>query len=79
MLSDETRRRILRDRPRIDSKTLPMEYLRGLLENTIGRIYVNWLDRHGMSPDDRSNVQHIDDEECAYVMQRHRECHDIWH
>jgi ubiquinone biosynthesis protein COQ4 len=79
MLSNETGRRILRDRPRINSETLPMEYLRGLPENTVGRIYADWLDRHGMSPDDRSTVQHIDDEECAYVMQRYRECHDIWH
>jgi len=24
-------------------------------------------------------VQYIDDEECAYVMQRYRECHDFYH
>jgi ubiquinone biosynthesis protein COQ4 len=37
------------------------------------------LDREGVSPDTRSAVQYIDDEECAYVMQRYRECHDFYH
>jgi ubiquinone biosynthesis protein COQ4 len=79
MLSDPTGRRILRDRPRISSKTLSMEYLRGLPANTVGRTYAEWLDREGVSPDTRSEVQYIDDEECAYVMQRYRECHDFYH
>lgn len=79
MLSDPTGRRILRDRPRISSKTMSMEYLRGLPENTVGRSYAEWLDREGVSPDTRDNVKYIDDEECAYVMQRYRECHDFYH
>lgn len=79
MLSDPTGRRILRDRPRISSKTLSLEYLRSLPSNTVGRAYVSWLDREGVSPDTRDIVKYIDDEECAYVMQRYRECHDFYH
>lgn len=79
MLSDPTGRRILRDRPRISSKTMSMDYLRGLPTNTVGRAYADWLDREGVSPDTRSEVQYIDDEECAYVMQRYRESHDFYH
>ncbi|EYE96200.1 ubiquinone biosynthesis protein COQ4, partial [Aspergillus ruber CBS 135680] len=79
MLSDPTGRRILRDRPRITSETLPLPYLRSLPENSVGRTYAAWLDREGVSPDTRDNVQYIDDEECAYVMQRYRECHDFYH
>ncbi|KAJ5377733.1 uncharacterized protein N7496_005142 [Penicillium cataractarum] len=79
MLSDPTGRRILRDRPRITSETLQMSYLRTLPENSVGRTYATWLDREGVSPDTRDNVQYIDDEECAYVMQRYRECHDFYH
>jgi ubiquinone biosynthesis protein COQ4 len=79
MLSDPTGRRILRERPRITSKTLNMETLRRLPENTLGRCYVGWLDREGVTPDTRENVRFIDDEECAYVMQRYRECHDFYH
>lgn len=79
MLADPTGRRILRLRPRITSKTLSMSYLRSLPENTVGRTYVGWLDREGVSPDTRSETRYIDDEECAYVMQRYRECHDFYH
>ncbi|KAK7552314.1 ubiquinone biosynthesis protein COQ4, mitochondrial [Phyllosticta citricarpa] len=79
MLRDATGRRILRDRPRITSKSLDVEYLRTLPPNTVGRTYVGWLDREGVSPDTRAGVRYIDDEECAYVMQRYRECHDFYH
>jgi ubiquinone biosynthesis protein COQ4 len=79
MLSDATGRRILRDRPRITSATISMHYLRSLQDTTVGRSYVAWLDREGVSPDTRDSVRYIDDEECAYVMQRYRECHDFYH
>ncbi|KAL1640602.1 Ubiquinone biosynthesis protein [Diplodia intermedia] len=79
MLRDPTGRRILRDRPRITSKSLNVEWLRTLPENSVGRAYVGWLDREGVSPDTRASVRYIDDEECAYVMQRYRECHDFYH
>lgn len=79
MLASPTGRRILRDRPRISSQTLSMTYLRSLPSNTVGRVYVGWLDREGVTPDSRDSVKYIDDEECAYVMQRYRECHDFYH
>lgn len=79
MLADPTGRRILRDRPRITSKTLSLEYLRTLPDHSVGRSYAEWLDREGVTPDTRDQVQYIDDEECAYVMQRYRECHDFFH
>ncbi|KAM3431897.1 hypothetical protein NHJ13734_007087 [Beauveria thailandica] len=79
MLADPTGRRILRDRPRISSKTLSVTRLRALAPGTVGRAYVDWLDREGVTPDTRSAVRYIDDEECAYVMQRYRECHDFFH
>ena len=79
MLSATTGRRILRDRPRITSTTTSMQTLRTLPANTVGRTYVAWLDREGVSPDTRDAVRYIDDEESAYVMQRYRECHDFYH
>ncbi|PLN80262.1 ubiquinone biosynthesis protein coq4, mitochondrial [Aspergillus taichungensis] len=79
MLSDPTGRQILRDRPRITSESLRLPYLRSLPKNSVGRTYAAWLDREGVSPDTRDSVQYIDDEECAYVMQRYRECHDFYH
>ncbi|PHH86987.1 hypothetical protein CDD83_9457 [Cordyceps sp. RAO-2017] len=79
MLADATGRRILRQRPRITSQTLSLPALRRLPEGSVGRAYVSWLDREGVSPDTRSAVRYVDDEECAYVMQRYRECHDFYH
>ncbi|KAM0816319.1 putative Ubiquinone biosynthesis protein COQ4, mitochondrial [Seiridium cardinale] len=79
MLENPTGRRILRDRPRITSKSLNLPYLRTLAPNTVGGNYVAWLDREGVSPDTRPDVKYIDDEECAYVMQRYRESHDFYH
>ncbi|KAL8710204.1 MAG: hypothetical protein Q9220_005135 [cf. Caloplaca sp. 1 TL-2023] len=79
MLSSATGRRILRDRPRITSETMSMEHLRTLPRNSVGQAYASWLDREGVSPDTRDQVKYIDDEECAYVMQRYRESHDFYH
>jgi ubiquinone biosynthesis protein COQ4 len=79
MLGDPTGRRILRDRPRITSKTMSLDRLRKLPENSVGRTYAAWLDREGVTPDTRDQVRYIDDEEEAYVMQRYRECHDFYH
>ncbi|CAD6498957.1 BgTH12-07868 [Blumeria graminis f. sp. triticale] len=79
MLSSPTGRRILRDRPRITSTSLDLAQLRDLPPTTVGHAYASWLAREGVSPDTRSPVCFIDDEECAYVMQRYRESHDFLH
>lgn len=79
MLSDKVGRQLLRERPRITSKSLDIDYLRQLPANTVGRQYVEWLDREHVSPDTRLDVRFLDDPECAYVMQRYRECHDFYH
>ncbi|CCG83176.1 Ubiquinone biosynthesis protein coq4, mitochondrial [Taphrina deformans PYCC 5710] len=79
MLAHPTGRQILKDRPRITSQTLSLEYLRGLPQNSVGYTYGAWLDREGVTPDTRDATRYIDDEECAYVMQRYREAHDFYH
>jgi ubiquinone biosynthesis protein COQ4 len=79
MLLHPTGRRILRDRPRITSTSLNIPRLRSLPSNTVGWAYAAWLDAEGVTPDTRASVRYIDDEECAYVMQRYRECHDFSH
>lgn len=79
MLRDPTGRRILRDRPCMTSKTIDVRYLRTLPKNTVGHAFVDWLEREGVEQDSRIPVKYIDDEECAYVMQRYRESHDFFH
>ncbi|KAI0067233.1 Coq4-domain-containing protein [Artomyces pyxidatus] len=79
MLESEEGRRILKERPRINSNTIDMNKLAQLPEGTFGHSYVTWLERCGVTPDTREPVHYIDDPELAYVMQRYRECHDFYH
>ncbi|KAI5955674.1 COQ4 [Candida jiufengensis] len=79
MLSDPIGRQILRERPRITSTSLDLDYLSSLPDNTIGKNYMIWLDKEGVSPDTRVEVKYIDNEELAYIFQRYRECHDFYH
>ncbi|KAF8176133.1 ubiquinone biosynthesis protein COQ4, mitochondrial [Mycena galopus ATCC 62051] len=79
MLASEEGRQILKDRPRINSRTVDLAKLAQLPEGTLGRAYITWLERCGVTPDTREPVHYIDDPELAYVMQRYRECHDFYH
>ncbi|ODV59553.1 ubiquinone biosynthesis protein COQ4 [Ascoidea rubescens DSM 1968] len=79
MLSDKTGRQILRERPRITSSSLNLNYLKNLPSNTLGNTYYKWLEREKVSPDTRAPVKYIDEDELAYIFQRYRECHDFHH
>ncbi|KAH0833186.1 ubiquinone biosynthesis protein COQ4, mitochondrial [Lanmaoa asiatica] len=79
VLSSSEGRRILKDRPRITSKTLDLQKLKALPDGTFGREYTRWLEACNVSPDSRAPVRYIDDPELAYVMQRYRETHDFYH
>ncbi|XP_032672482.1 ubiquinone biosynthesis protein COQ4 homolog, mitochondrial isoform X2 [Odontomachus brunneus] len=71
--------RILEQKPRVNTSTVDLSYLKDLPPGTVGRTYRDFLDNNNVSPDDRMPVQYIDDIELAYVMQRYREVHDIFH
>ncbi|KYN34968.1 UDP-sugar transporter UST74c [Trachymyrmex septentrionalis] len=71
--------RILAQKPRINTSTVDLSYLEDLPPGTVGRTYRDFLDDNNVSPDDRPTVQFVDDIELAYVMQRYREVHDIFH
>lgn len=79
MREDEVGLQILAEQPRIRSSTVDLEALRLLEEGTLGKSYVNFLDKYGYSPDSRRAVQFVDDPELAYVMLRYREIHDLNH
>lgn len=70
---------ILHRRPRITTVSLEAAGLRRSGDGTFGREYARYLDAHGYSPDERSQVRAVNDEELAYIMQRYREVHDFWH
>ncbi|KAL1409634.1 Ubiquinone biosynthesis protein [Vanrija albida] len=72
-------RQILRDRPTLSSATVSLDHLRGLRRGTVGREYVEWLDRDGFTPDAREKVRYIDSPSLAYTMLRYRQTHDLYH
>ncbi|TEB34605.1 ubiquinone biosynthesis protein COQ4, mitochondrial [Coprinellus micaceus] len=79
MLASAEGRQILKECPRVNSSTVDMDKLAQLPDGTLGKAYVTWLERCGVTPDTREPVHYIDDPELAYVMQRYRECHDFYH
>ncbi|XP_044733934.1 ubiquinone biosynthesis protein COQ4 homolog, mitochondrial [Chrysoperla carnea] len=70
---------ILKEQPRINSNTIDLDKLRDMPPNTLGKLYSDFLINNDVTPDSRSPVQFVDDLEQAYVMQRYREVHDLFH
>ncbi|XP_011299269.1 ubiquinone biosynthesis protein COQ4 homolog, mitochondrial [Fopius arisanus] len=71
--------RILNEKPRINTSTVDMKSLEGLPEGTLGKTYHNFLKVNKVTPDSRDDVKFVNEIELAYVMQRYREVHDIFH
>ncbi|KAF5296559.1 hypothetical protein FQA39_LY12477 [Lamprigera yunnana] len=70
---------ILKNRPRINSKTVDLEKLKTYPEGTLGKVYSNFLDNNKVTPDSRPMVQFVEDVNIAYAIQRYREVHDLIH
>lgn len=79
MKSNKEGKSILEEKPRINTKTIDLDKLRKLPDNTFGRAYIKFLDDNKVTPDSRMEVRFIEDPEIAYVMTRYRECHDLVH
>ncbi|XP_073841934.1 coenzyme Q4 [Musca autumnalis] len=79
MRASDEGQRILQQKPRINTRTVNLERLRQLPQNTFGRSYVQFLDDNQVTPDSRMEVRFMDDPELAYIMTRYRECHDLVH
>lgn len=56
MLASPEGRRILKERPRINTTTVDMNKLAMLPEGTLGRTYITWLERCNVTPDTREPV-----------------------
>lgn len=59
MLASVEGRRILKERPRVNSETVDMNTLALLPEGTFGNAYVTWLERCGVTPDTREPVRPV--------------------
>lgn len=73
----ESGRRLLEERPLINSRTL--ERCKNLPEGTFGQAYASFMIKRGFDADDRPVVRFVDNEELAYVALRMRQVHDLWH
>ncbi|XP_063986584.1 ubiquinone biosynthesis protein COQ4 homolog, mitochondrial-like [Diachasmimorpha longicaudata] len=79
MKSTDEGMRILHEKPRINTNTIDMKWLEELPEGTLGKTYHNFLKVNNVTPDSRDHVKFVNEIELAYVMQRYREVHDIFH
>lgn len=71
-------RELIVAQPSIDSSGVDFDQLRSLPADTIGGAYVRMLDAKGLDPDVFKRPPHLP-EDWAYVSQRIRQSHDLWH
>ena len=69
------------DRQRaINSHTVDLDKLAALPEGTLGHAYATFMRSHGLTPDVFDNPpEDVADPRVAYVIQRMRQTHDLWH
>jgi ubiquinone biosynthesis protein COQ4 len=95
MINDPIGRQILKDRPIVSKATIPeYEQLILNAPNyndtinhdddnddnlTFGQAYGSFLKIHGFDPDERDEVNYVEDDTLAYIMLRYRQCHDYFH
>ena len=79
MTRSQEGRQVLTDRPIINTKTVDFEKLKTLPVSSFGHSYVSFMESLKITPDTRSTVKFVDDEQLAYVMRRYREIHDFVH
>ncbi|EDV97003.1 ubiquinone biosynthesis protein COQ4 homolog, mitochondrial [Drosophila grimshawi] len=79
MQASEEGRRILVEKPRINTRTIDLKRLEAMPPDTFGATYAKFLKDNNVTPDTRMEVHFLDDPKLAYVMTRYRECHDLVH
>lgn len=63
----------------IDSRSVDLDALAALPPGTLGHEYVRFLRERGLSPDVFQAPERTTDIRGAYVAQRFRQTHDLWH
>lgn len=78
LAADPVGRELMRTHAAIDSKHVDFAALRALPPDTLGGAYVRALDAQGLDPDIFQRPPGLPDD-LAYVAQRVRQTHDLWH
>ena len=64
----------------IDSTTVDLDRLAALPANTLGHAYATFMKSHGLTPDVFDGAPaDVREPHAAYVIQRIRQTHDLWH
>lgn len=72
--------RLFSEQRAIDSHTIDLDALYALPSGTLGHAYASFMKRHGLTPDVfDGSPEDIHDPRRAYVIQRMRQTHDLWH
>ena len=72
--------RLFGEKRAIDSKSVDLAELAKLPEGTLGHAYAMFMTAHGLTPDVFDGApEDVHDERVAYVIQRMRQTHDLWH
>jgi ubiquinone biosynthesis protein COQ4 len=77
---DPRGQRLFDEHRTIDSHTIDLDALAALPEDTFGYAYAKFLRTRGITPEIFDGTpEHVSDPRAAYVMQRMRQTHDLWH
>jgi ubiquinone biosynthesis protein COQ4 len=78
--NDPAGQRLYREQRAIDSRTIDLDALAALPAGTLGHAYAHFLRSRGFTPDVFDGPPaDIHDPRAAYVVQRIRQSHDLWH
>lgn len=77
---DPAAQRLYREQRAIDSHTVDLDALAALPADTLGHAYAHFLRSRGLTPDVFDGTPaDIADPRAAYIVQRVRQTHDLWH
>jgi ubiquinone biosynthesis protein COQ4 len=77
---DPVGKRLYDERRAIDSTTVDLDDLAALPAGTFGHAYAAFMRTHGITPHIFDGApDEVHDERAAYVIQRMRQTHDLWH
>jgi ubiquinone biosynthesis protein Coq4 len=78
--ADPRGQRLYAERRALDSRTVDLDALAKLPAGTLGHAYATFMRAHGLSPDVfDGRPAEVRDDRAAYVVQRMRQTHDLWH
>lgn len=77
---DRAGARLYAEQRALDSQTVDLDALAALPEGTLGHAYATFMKAHGLTPDVFDGAPRgVRQPHAAYVIQRLRQTHDLWH